>query len=560
MSKLNNEEVKERSNFLRGPLAEEVANDLPTFSDEAILLTKFHGFYQQEDRDTRKERKLQKLDPLYFMMVRTRLPGGKMTPEQYLVHDDLADRYGNGTLRLTSRQGIQFHGVLKANVKAHLRALNDALVTTLAACGDVNRNVLSCPAPIRRDSVRDEMQRMCDRITEHFLPKGGAYHDIWLNGEKLTTAATPPEEPLYGKTYLPRKFKTALGLPEDNCVDVLSNDLGLVVSHKNGGIDGYNIYAGGGHGVTHGQAKTYPRLATPVCFATPDETLGACEAVLKVQRDHGDRQDRKQARLKYTIDRMGVEAFRAKVIEYFGKSLQPYNGERITGVDDHLGWHDQGDGKLWVGVRVLGGRIMDDERVTYRSTLRRIVSTYRCNLRVTAKQNLLICDVNPSDRAVIEMWLVEGGFKKPEELPKVFRHGMACVALPTCALALADSERVFDQILGGINEELAVHGLNDEDVVVHMTGCPNGCARPYNADVGIVGRSPGKYVIFLGGNMIGDELTFLYQDLVPIDQIPQRLRGPLAMFKTQRMPNEGFGPFCKRVGKDALLAAGSQAA
>jgi sulfite reductase (ferredoxin) len=561
MSKLNNEEVKVQSNYLRGTLAEELANDLPYFSDAAKLLIKFHGSYEQEDRDSRKERKLQKLEPLYFVMVRSRLPGGKMTPDQYLVHDELAGKYANGTIRLTSRQGIQFHGILKKDMKAHLRALNDALVTTLAACGDVNRNVLSCPAPIRNDSIRDEMQAMCDRITQHFLPRGGAYHDIWLNGAKLPSTPLPEEpEPLYGKTYLPRKFKTALGLPEDNCVDVLSNDLGLVVSHRNGRIEGYNIYAGGGHGVTHGQPKTYPRLATPVCFATPDEALGACEAVLKVQRDFGNRQDRKQARLKYTVDRMGVEGFREKVIEYFGKPLQPYNGEKITGVDDHLGWHEQGDGKLWVGVRILGGRIMDDDRISYRSTLRKIVSQYRPNVRVTAKQNILLCDIAPTDRSAIEKLLIEGGFKKPEELPKVFRHGMACVALPTCALALADSERVFDQILGGINEELASQGLSNEDVVVHMTGCPNGCARPFNADIGIVGRSPGKYVLYLGGNMIGDELAFQYQDLVPIDQIPARLRGPIAMFKAQRQPGEGFGPFCKRVGKDALLSWTTQAA
>jgi len=282
--------------------------------------------------------------------------------------------------------------------------------------------------------------------------------------------------------------------------------------------------------------------------------IGASEAVLKVQRDFGNRQDRKQARLKYTVDRMGVEGFREKVIEYYGGPLQEYNGERIAGVDDHLGWHEQGDGKLWVGVRVVGGRIMDEGAIQYRSVLRKIVSTYRINLRVTAKQNLLLCDIDPANRGAIERLLVEGGFKKPEELPKILRHGMACVALPTCALALADSERVFDKMLEDIGAELAAHGLSDEDVVVHMTGCPNGCARPYNADIGIVGRSPGKYVIFLGGNFLGDELTFLYQDLVPIDQIPTRLRGPLGMWKAGRLAGEGFGRFCKRVGKEALLA------
>lgn len=555
MSKLNAEEVKDQSDYLRGTIAEELQNDLPYFSDAAKLLIKFHGSYEQEDRDSRKDRKKQNLDPLYFVMVRTRLPGGKMTADQYLAHDDLAGKYANSTLRLTSRQGIQFHGILKSNMKAHIRALNDALVTTLAACGDVNRNVLSCPAPIRFDSVRDDMQAMCDRISDHFLPRAGAYHDIWLNGEKLSSMPDGEPEPLYGKHYLPRKFKTAVGLPEDNCVDVLSNDLGLVASHQNGRIVGYNIYAGGGHGVTHGQKQTYPRLATPVCFATPDEALGASEAVLKVQRDFGNRQDRKQARLKYTVDRMGVEGFREKVIEYFGGPLQPYNGEKITGVDDHLGWHEQGDGKLWVGVRVFGGRIMDDDRVSYRTTLRKIVSTFRPNLRVTAKQNLLLCDIDPTNRSAIDKLLVDGGFKDPDQLPKVFRHGMACVALPTCALALADSERVLESMLEGINGELAAQGLSQEDVVVHVTGCPNGCARPFNVDIGIVGRSPGKYVIYLGGNILGTELNYHYQDLVPMDQIPARLRGPIAKFKNERQPGEGFGAFCKRVGKEALLAA-----
>ena len=557
MAKVNVEQLKDKSNYLVGDLPQDLANGLEYFSPENQQLLKFHGLYEQEDRDSRKERKALNLDPVCFLMVRIRAPGGKLTADQYLACDALADKYANGTVRLTSRQAIQFHGIFKRNVAAHMRELNEALVTTLSACGDVNRNVMCCPAPIRNHPVRDAMQKLADDLATHLSPRSTAYAEVWLNGKQCNRLdGRPPEdvEPIYGKLYLPRKFKAAIALPEDNCVDVLSNDLAILVSHRNGRIEGYNIYAGGGLGTTHGQAKTYPRLATPVCFATPDEVMAVGTAVVKVQRDFGNRDDRKQARLKYTIDRLGVEAFRDKVLEYVGKPLPPVNADRITGIDDHLGWHEQGDGRLWVGVPVLCGRLHDRDGVTLKATIRDIVKKHRPSLRISATQNLLLCDLPPAARADVELALAQGGFPRPELLPKIERHGMACVATPTCGLALAESERVMKQLVNNIHAELAVHGLTNEDIVLHMTGCPNGCARPFNAEIGLVGRSPGKYQLFLGGCRRGTHLAFPYQDHVAFDAIAERLRGPLLLFKSQRHPNEEFGAFCRRLGKEALTA------
>ncbi len=558
MAKVNVEQLKDKSQFLVGDLPQDLANGLEFFSDENKQLLKFHGLYEQEERDSRKERKAQNLDPIYFLMVRIRSAGGKLSADRYLACDALADKYANGTVRLTSRQAIQFHGIFKKNVAAHMRELNEALVTTLSACGDVNRNVMCCPAPVRNNPIHDEIQRLAATLADHLSPRSTAYAEVWLNGKQSNRMGRPAEEvePIYGKQYLPRKFKTAIALPEDNCVDVLTNDLAILASHKNGKIVGYNIYAGGGLGTTHGQAKTYPRLATPVCFATPDEVVEACTAVLKVQRDFGNREDRKQARLKYTIDRLTVAGFRAKVLEYVGKPLPDVNADRITGIDDHLGWHEQGDGKLWVGVPVLCGRLHDSNGVTLKATIRDLVKKYRPEVRITATQNLLLCDLDPADRADIEKALAKGGFQRPELLPRIERHGMACVATPTCGLALAESERVMRDLVDIIHAELARHALTNEDIVMHMTGCPNGCARPFNAEIGLVGRSPGKYMLHLGGCRRGTHLAFPYQDHVPFEEIPQRLRGPLLLFKATRHPGEEFGAFCRRLGKDALLAAG----
>jgi sulfite reductase (ferredoxin) len=555
MAKVNVEEVKDASNYLRGTLPEQLASEADHFDEAGIQLIKFHGIYQQEDRDLRKERKKQSLGAAHSFMVRSKLPGGKLTAQQWLAHDELCDKYGSGNFRLTSRQGIQFHGILKSNLKQHIKELNEALVSTLAACGDVERNVMCCPAPLVGDPLHDTIQNLADQLAEHLAPRTPAYHEIWLDGESVISHHNGEViEPIYGKHYLPRKFKSAVGLPEDNCVDALTNDLAVIAYHPKGPVEGYNIFAGGGMGMTHGMEKTYPRLATPVCFAAPDEVIDACTAVVKVQRDFGNREDRKTARLKYTIDSLGQEKFVALVNEYFGRPLAPTTGETVFGYDNHLGWHEQGDGNWFVGVHILSGRIADGPAGNIRSGLRELVVKFQPRLRITAQQNLLICDVKPSDRQAIESLLDKNGMGTARIIPKLHQEALACVALPTCGLALAESERALPEILSIVHAELARVGLADEDIVLRMTGCPNGCVRPYNSDIGFVGRSPGKYVIFLGGNKLGDALSFQFKDLVPTEQIASTLRPSLLYFKQHRRDGERFGDFCRRAGKDTLLA------
>lgn len=554
MAKRSVEEIKEESQYLRGSIPEQLASEADHFDDAAMQLLKFHGIYQQDDRDARRERKKAGLGLLYFFMVRVKLPGGKLSAEQYLVLDELCERHANGTLRLTTRQGIQFHGVFKRNLKRHLRALNDALVSTLAACGDVERNVMACPAPIRKDRVRDAMQALADRIAEHLCPRTPAYHEVWLNGEKSHGQYHGETiEPIYGKHYLPRKFKTGIALPEDNCVDVLSNDVGLVAVHDKGELRGCNVFVGGGMGMSHGNAKTYPRLATPLCYAPMDDLLDVITAIVKVQRDHGNREDRSQARMKYLIDRWGQEKFHDTVQEYLGRPLEPFTGQTVVGFDDHLGWHDQGDGKWWHGVHVVAGRIQDAAAVRLRTALREVVSRFRPSIRVTAQQNLLLCDVEPAARGRIDAILADHGVARHDQLSNLARQAMACPAMPTCHLALSDSERILPTITSMIESELVQLGLGAEEIILRMTGCPNGCARPYNCDIGIVGRQPGVYTLFLGGNRLGTTMSFQFRDLVKQADIPGVLRGPLLFFKESRRADEGFGDFCQRIGRDEMV-------
>lgn len=555
------EVLKVNSRQLRGSIGQNLnAAEVSHFDNDDVNLLKNHGTYQQDDRDSRgqKNEDGSAKGRAYEFMVRTRIPGGKVTAAQFLAELDLCDKYGNGTVRVTSRQGFQLHGVLKTNLKATIKAINDSKLTTLAACGDVERNVMCCPAPIKNSPVRIEMQAMADRIAEHLKPRTTAYFEIWLkdeNGEETNVAADfkPVEEPIYGPTYLPRKFKTAISLPDDNCVDIHSNDLGFLAIVENDRIVGYNVLVGGGMGMTPSAKKTFPALAKPMAYVTPDQVVAVAEAVVKVQRDFGNRSDRKVARLKYLIANIGIPAFKAKVEEYYGHSLPEPKPIEVTGVDDHLGWHEQGDGKLFLGINVENGRIKDEGELRLKTGLRKILEKYGMDTRLTPLQSVILCDINPQDRGDINRLLREHGIKQADELSLLRRYSIACPAWPTCGLSITESERALPGILDEMEVELAKYGLGSDVISVHMTGCPNGCARPYTPDIGLVGRGAGEqYSLYLGGNTIGTRLGFLYIDYLPKENIIPTLSPLFAFYKAERNPGETFGDFCFRQGKEAL--------
>jgi len=555
------EDLKVASRQLRGTIADELQTNTDHFGEESVQLLKNHGLYQQDDRDERgkKAEDGTAKGKSYEFMVRTRIPGGKVTAAQFLAELDLCDRYANGTVRITSRQGFQLHGVLKTGLKATIRAINDSKLTTLAACGDVERNVMCCPAPIKNSSIRIQMQEMADRIAEHLKPKTTAYCEIWLKGDdgedQMVSEFKPVDEPIYGATYLPRKFKTGIALPEDNCIDIHSQDLGFLTIVENDQIVGYNVLVGGGQGVTPANKKTYPAAAKPMAFVTPDQVVAVAEAIVKVQRDYGNRSDRKLARMKYLINNWGMPVFKAKVEEYFGCALPEPKPIEVTGVDDHLGWHEQGDGKWFLGVNVENGRIKDDGDLRIKSGLRAILTKYGMNTRLTPLQSLILCDIEPEQRADINQILKQHGIKQIDELSLLRRYSIACPAWPTCGLSITESERALPGILDQMEVELAKYGLIKDVISVHMTGCPNGCARPYSPDIGLVGRRQGEqYTLYLGGNAIGTRIGFAYVDYLPKDDIIPTLSPLFAFFKSERQPSETFGDFCHRQGKEQLEA------
>ena len=549
------EGIKDTSRYLRGTLEEELAADTDHFSEQMKQLVKFHGTYQQEDRDARKKRDKPGVGKAYMMMIRLRMPGGVLSAAQYLALDDLAGQYANGTLRFTTRQSIQFHGVLKSNLKATIAGINDTLLSTISACGDVNRNVMTCPAPLG-DPARRQMLELCGKVADHLTPKAGkqAYHEIWLNGERMTPPDDAAEaEPIYGKLYLPRKFKIGFARPDDNCIDIYAQCLGFLAIVENGQPVGYNLLVGGGMGMTNSKPETFPHLAREVAFVTPDEVVAASEAVIKLFRDHGNRSDRKRARIKYVMHDWGVEKFREVFArDYFGKPLVAPKHAPITGVDLHLGWHGMGNGQWFLGVSVENGRVKDDGGFRLRSGLRAIASRVKCDFRVTAQQDVLLCGIATADRPVVDSLLNEYGIPKPENLSLVQKWSMACPAIPTCPLALSESERFLPSMIDALEGELAKLGLADQAMSIRMTGCPNGCARPYNSDIGIVGRSGDKYTLYVGGRIEADRLSFELEDLVPKDQLVPKLAKVFAQFKADRTGTEGFGDYCTRVGKDAL--------
>lgn len=543
------EAMKEQSGYLRGTLAEQVADAAVDHLNETDKnLIKFHGSYQQEDRDARKNRGKAGVGKAYMFMLRLKLPGGKMSADQYLAMDDIAGKYANGTLRVTTRQSFQFHGVLKNNLKATIAGINDVFLSTLGACGDINRNVVSCPAPLG-DATRRLNAEMCQAVAEGLTPRAAkqVYHEVWLNGEKVDPETA--EEPLYGKTYLPRKFKTGFALPEDNCTDVLAQCLGFLAASEKGKPIGYDMYVGGGQGQTNSKPDTYPLLAQPVGFLDPSEVVEAAQAVVRLFRDHGNRADRKRARLKYVMKDWGVEKFREVFYrDYFPHPARLPELVPITGLDLHHGWNPMGGGKWFLGLSVENGRIKDDGSLRMRSGLRAIVSRFKADVRLTTQQDVLVCGIATADRSAVDSLLNEYGIPRPDTLPMVQKWGMACPAIPTCGLAITEAERALPGVVKQLEAVLADLGLAAEPISVRMTGCPNGCARPYQSEVGIVGRGGTKYTLYIGGDSFGRRLNTEVQDSVPIEQIAPKLAKVFAAFKAERKDEELFGSYCDRVG------------
>jgi sulfite reductase (ferredoxin) len=549
------EGIKEASRQLRGGIAETLKDTaVDHFNDDDVQLIKFHGFYQQDNRDQRKGGKQ------YSFMVRSRIPGGKLTAAQFLTELEIADRWANGTLRITDRQAFQLHGVLKSDLRDTIRGINECKLSTISACGDVCRNVMCCPAPIK-SAVRDQLQADAQAMADFVRPKTTAYYEIWLkDGEDSQLVHEElVEEPLYGNLYLPRKFKIGFTLPEDNCIDVYSQDLGFLAVVEGDRIVGYNVLVGGSMGMTPARKDTFPAVAKRLTYVPADRILAIAEAVIKVQRDFGNRSDRKLARMKYLIANWGLEVFKAKVEEYYGSSLPEPHPTEVTDVDDHLGWHEQGDGKLFLGVNVENGRIKDEGNLQLKTGLRAILQKYPVDCRLTALQSFILCDLEPAWRDDINSLLRQYGFTPADELTLARRYSISCPALPTCGLAVTEAERVMPHVMDQIEAALASQGLRNERIGVHMTGCPNGCARPYSPDIGLVGKARGKYTLYLGGNVQCVRIAFLYEDMVPEEELGARLTPLFAYFKRERLPGEAFGDFCWRVGKEALQAAAASA-
>jgi sulfite reductase (ferredoxin) len=546
------EHLKSASHGLRGRLAEELAEGGIQVSEDAYNLLKFHGSYEQFDRDTATERKQHGIEKEYQFMLRVRMPGGLMTADQYLGMDRLADDRANHTIRITTRQGIQFHGILKGDLKTAIAEINHTLLTTMSACGDVVRNIMASPTPLR-DAPHARIERDARLLSEHLKPKSRAYYQIFL--DEAPNPEVDEEETLYGATYLPRKFKIGLTTESDNTIDVLTNDLGIVAHFEGDTLQGYTVAVGGGLGMTHNKPRTYPRLATPIAFVQPDELLAMVDAVIKLQRDHGDRGDRRRARLKYVVDDRGLPWIRETLATYFGAPLVEPRALNLR-VPDLLGWHAQGDGNFWLGVPVAAGRIADfPQGAQLRTALRTIAQQFSPGFTLTPQQDVLLTDIAPADRAPIEAILRKHHVKLAQDMTPMAQYALSCPALPTCGLALTEAERMHEEIVGGIDVLLARHGLSDRRVSVRITGCPNGCARTYAGDIGIVGRMPGFYAIYVGGDFEGTRLSFKLLEKVPHAAVISSFDPLFGAWARDALEGEGFGDFCYRTGMDALLAA-----
>jgi len=541
-----NEGIKSASNHLRGTIAQDLLDaSTGAISDDNQQLTKFHGLYLQDDRDLRTERRRAKLEKAFSFMLRVRLPGGRCTPEQWLVLDRLADENANGSLRLTTRQTFQFHGILKGEVKPLVQGMHTVLLDSIAACGDVNRNVMA-PANPERSAVHGAMYDHAKAFSDYALPKTRAYHEIWLD-EELVAGGEPEEEPLYGDTYLPRKFKCGFAIPPSNDVDVYSQDLGFIGIVENDSLVGYNVTVGGGLGMSHGNEATHPRLADTLGFITCDQVNAVGGAVITTQRDYGDRTERKHARLKYTIEDRGVDWFKAQVEERSGVIFQPARPVAFTTIEDPHGWHEGVDGTWFYGLHLLSGRIKDREGWPMKTALREIATLHTGDFRLTPTQNVTISGITPEQKPQIEAILAKHGLDKENERSRLRLNAMSCVALPTCGLALAESERVLPEVVERFEGILEAAGLADDAMSLRMTGCPNGCARPYLAEIGFVGKAPGKYALYIGAKYNGTRLNRMLSPKVTIDEAVELLTPIIQRYAKERESGEEFGDFCDRV-------------
>ncbi len=563
MSKASVEDIKLASHGLRGQIAEQFADTaLSHISEDNNILLKHHGSYQQDDRDQRATLSKEGKDKAWSFMIRSKMPGGRITAAQWLIHDDLCEK-AMGTMRLTNRQGIQLHGVLKGGLKEVISNVCHSGMSTMGACGDVVRNTMGPAAPIK-DAIHADTQKLTEEISQRFLWRSQAYADIWLDGEKIepdwskdpevnpavraATQASESDDPIYGKVYLPRKFKIAVAIQPINDTDIYSQDVAFVPHIVNGEVEGYTITVGGGFGMSHGQLNTRPFLAQPLFYVKRPHVVDATEAIVTTQRDHGNRTERKNARMKYTIESMGIEAFRAEVQRRLpGIETFPAKELQFDSVEDNLGWHEQGDGKLYCAVYVSMGRIDNKPGAPqYRAAFREIAETIQCPIIVTPNTNLILADIAPADRDKVDAILAKHHVAHSDDMTRARKVAHACVALPTCGLSLSESERVLPGIMDKIDPILRELGLENEPILFRMTGCPNGCGRPYNADFGFVGRAPNKYAVFVGGSIRGNKLAGLEFKSVLGEDVPGKVRGFLEAFKAERKDGEIFADWFAR--------------
>ncbi|HZX14730.1 MAG TPA: NADPH-dependent assimilatory sulfite reductase hemoprotein subunit [Thermodesulfobacteriota bacterium] len=552
--------AKENSNGLRGTIREELDSNSDHCSTENTHILKFHGIYQQDDRDIRQELKKEGKDKKYIFMVRTKNPGGgELSPEQWEVLNKITDLYGNGTLRITTREDIQFHGVGKEELEGTIRLLNSELISTYGACGDGNRNTVACPVSNIRKGFLFDGQKWAQLISKHLSFKSKAYYEIWLDGEPMTKEedfrepqSNDETETLYGKTYLPRKFKIGIGLPDDNCVDVHTHDIGLIPL-LNGGLKGFNVLVGGGMGSTHRKVKTFPRLADPLARVSPENLIDVVTRIVEIQRDHGDRSDRNHARMKYVVEEWGVERFKEELERRLGYRLLPPEPIELRYTESHLGWHEQDTSGHWyVGIFVENGRLKDTEQSQIKTGLREIVRRFRQGVRLTPSQDIVLANIPEEKIKDIESALIDYGIKTEKEITTLRKNSIACPALPTCGLALAEAERFLPYLI----DELEERGYGDEEIKIRMSGCPNACSRPPVAEVGIMGVSPKKYNLYVGGSFEGTRLNRLYEELIDAGELADRIAELIDIYHLNKRPGERFGDFCNRVGVEKLKELG----